>query len=195
MSTTSKEEEKWFQERNAQLRRELRQDMDKSAREARERRKMSQTLGTADEELVERLRSLNFDSDTARALDVLPLIYVAWSDGKIQHRERATILKILADRGVKEDDQAFILVEALLEERPSDEFLDEVLEVLSLIAKERPEIVNNLAEFSVAIASASGGIFGFGSKISAEERDIINSIAEGLGGDANAAFKDALSKK
>ncbi len=61
--------------------------------------------------------------------DLLPLVHVAWADGKIQQGESAMILNLLRVRGVS-GGKAFTVLYSLLEKRPSQEYLDESLEVL-----------------------------------------------------------------
>ena len=60
----------------------------------------------------------------------MPLVHVAWADGKIQRGERAAILKVLRSRGIEPGDEAFRTMESLLEERPSDTWMKQTLAVL-----------------------------------------------------------------
>lgn len=188
----NQEEEQWFQAREQERRQEIRDSLNKAARESRERRSMGETLGTGNEAILERLRALHFDSDTARVIDLLPLVYVAWADGSVKTGERAAILEVLRERNIQGHEQAFLLIESLLETEPSTDFLDEVLEILALIAGDRPQLVNDIARFSVAVADASGGFFGLGNRIDERERETIERIANGLGGDASATFAAAI---
>lgn len=188
----NQDEEQWFQAREQERRQEIRESLNKAAREAREKRSMGETLGTGDEAILERLRALHFDSDTARVIDLLPLVYVAWADGSVKPRERAAILDVLRERSIQGHEQAFLLIESLLETEPSAEFLDEILEILAMIAGDRPQLVADIAKFSVAVADSSGGFFGLGNRIDERERATIQRIADGLGGDANATFAAAI---
>ena len=69
--------------------------------------------------------------------DLLPLVHVAWADGSIQPGERAAILRLLTVRGLGPG-KAFTTMEALLEKRPSAEYLDESLEVLQELLEDKP---------------------------------------------------------
>ena len=190
-----KEEERWFQQREMERREEIRRRLEEAAEKARERREMGSALGTSDEALLERLQALSFDADTARVFDLLPLVHVAWADGTVTTAERAAILEILEARGIQGHEQAFLLIEALLEKRPSEEFLEETLEILAGIASNNQALVQDIANFSVAVADASGGFFGFGNRISDAERALIDRIAGRLGEPAQQAFQTALQRR
>lgn len=182
---SSEEEDKYFKKQEIERRSAKRRELERAAKEAQERRKVAATLATDDATLVTHIRSLGFDGDTVRVLDILPLVHVAWADGSVAHGERASILEILEARGIQPSSEAFTLVETLLEERPSDEFLAETLELLRQLGGDRQA---SIVELSVRVADASGGIFGFGEKINEDERALIAKIANRLGEPAAAAF-------
>jgi uncharacterized membrane protein YebE (DUF533 family) len=48
------------------------------------------------------LAELKIPKDAYRLVMLLPLVYVAWADGKIQTQERKLILGIAEDRGLLE---------------------------------------------------------------------------------------------
>ncbi len=183
------EEDKYFKQQEIQRRIAKRRELERAAKEAQERRKVAASLATDDEALVSRIRDLGFDGDTARVLDVLPLIHVAWADGDVSQSERASILQVLEVRGIAADSEAFTLVETLLEERPSEAFLSETLHLLRDLGGDRHA---SIIELSMHVASASGGFFGFGHKVSEEERAVVAKIIESLGENATSTFKKSL---
>ena len=81
-------------------------------------RAVGDVLCTDDLKLAAEVRALGFDAKTARLLDLLPLICVAWADGKIQRGERAQIFRVLRVRGESAGSPGWMLFETLLEERP-----------------------------------------------------------------------------
>lgn len=182
----TEEEEKYFKQQELAARDAKRRELERAAKEAAERRAVAVTLATDDESLVDRLRELGFDGDTARVLDLLPLVHVAWADGSVTGRERASIMKIVESRGIAEDSEAWLLVTALLEKKPSQHFLDETLHLLRALGGER---ASSVLDLSAQIAASSGGLFGFGGRISDEERRLIEHIAAELGQSAQDAFK------
>ncbi|MEI2659036.1 MAG: hypothetical protein V9G11_02690 [Bifidobacterium adolescentis] len=81
------------------------------------------------------------------------------------------------------------MIETLLEVRPSDEFLNQSLDVLRLaVGEARAE---NIVELCLQVANASGGFMNVGN-VSAEERERIAAIAEKLGPAARDAFHREL---
>lgn len=180
------EEEKYFKEQELAQRDAKRREMERAAKEAAERRKVAATVATDDEAVVARIRDLGFDGDTARVLDILPLVHVAWADGNVTTNERTSIFKLLEAREIESGSEAWLLIEALLEQRPSEDFLDETLHLLRDIGGHEADVL----ALCTQVADASGGFFGLGNKISDEERALIAHIADELGESAQKAFSD-----
>ena len=186
---STEHEEKYFAQQEADRRAAKRLELQRMADEAASRRAMAATLATDDDSLLTQLRELGFDADTARGLDVLPLVHVAWADGSVAARERARVLAILETRGIDRTSEAFLLVEALLEQRPSESFLAETLDLLRALGGPDTKSVVGLCR---EIAAASGGFFGVGDKVGPEERALIAQIASELGESAIRAFQAKL---
>lgn len=186
---TTEEEAKYFKQKELALRDAKRRELERAAKEAAERRTVAGILSTEDDAVVERIRELGFDGDTVRVLDLLPLIHVAWADGNVTQRERASILQLVERRGIVPGDEAFLLVEALLEQQPSEDFLDETLHLLRDIGGGRE---SDILQLCLKVADASGGFFGIGDRISDEERALIQHIADELGETAQSTFRDKL---
>jgi tellurite resistance protein len=85
-------------------------------------------------------------------------------------------------------------MEALLEKRPSDEYLDESLEVLKevLEREKRPEHTKTVLGLCILVAEAAGGLLGLFNPVSKQERDVIELIAKRLGDDAVEEFHRRL---
>ena len=96
---------------------------------ALQRERLEAERDASEAALKKRIGMLGFEGEAERIFDLLPLVHVAWADGKIQAGERATILNLLRIRGIPVG-ETYQTMEALLEKRPSDEYLDESLEVL-----------------------------------------------------------------
>jgi tellurite resistance protein len=183
-----------FSPETAKARANLRGRIDTAAEQIAVRTALAETLGTDDREVLERLELLGFNADSARVLDVLPLVHVAWADGKIQERERALVLAVLEGRNLGHSSDAWLLIEALLETRPSETFLAQSLSILRLLAKKKGNDPESIVDLCTRVAEASGGIFGIGSKVSSEERALIERIAAALGPDAVDAVMDRVSR-
>ncbi|TVR04148.1 MAG: TerB family tellurite resistance protein [Deltaproteobacteria bacterium] len=190
----NKEEEKYFQAKETERREAVRLKLEKAAGEAREQREMAESLQTDDEALVQRLRDMHFDKDTVRVLDVLPLVHVAWADGSVTTRQRAAVLDVLRERGIEGHSEAFLLIESLLEKRPTDTFLEETLELLHDLLGDSSR-TNDVVDLCVRVADASGGFFGLGDRISDKERALMERIVDRLGDQARDAFVKRLASR
>lgn len=191
----SENEDKYFALQDSQTRERMREQFEKKAAELADADRVAETLHTDDANVVAKIRALGFDGDTARAFELLPLIHVAWADDSVSIRERRQILRVAESRGIEVGSEAFLLIEALLEKKPSDAFLDETLALLREIVAEEPERANDIVELSVAVAEASGGFLGLGEKVSTEERELLQHIAGEIGAGAQDALRSKLSKK
>jgi uncharacterized tellurite resistance protein B-like protein len=151
---------------------------------------MGKALGSSDEELLEALGELGFSGETAVIFDLLPLVHVSWADGKVQRGERAAIFSILEERKIGEEHPAFVMMESLLEEQPSEAFMDTTLALLQRLGASGKS--TDVVDMCVRVAEASGGLLGIGSRISDAECSLIAQVAEMLGSEAKAAFRARL---
>lgn len=188
-SHPSTREKLYFATADAAKREKLRADLDAAAKKLRD----AGALGTDDGALVERIQALGFTGDSARVFDLLPLIHVSWADGRVQRAERAVILELCEARGMKTGSPAFVLVESLLEERPSDDFLEETLRLLRELAASRGDGAPEVIDLCLRVADASGGLLGIGSRIAEAERELMRQVAEALGETAQSRFRERLS--
>ena len=98
------------------------------------------------------------------------------------------IFAVLERREIERGSEAFVLVESLLETRPSDAFLEETLLVLREVTARSDDRGAGIVDLCVHVADASGGFLGLGKKISEDERELIQRIADGLGESAQGEF-------
>ena len=98
MGAPSYDESEHFLEATSSRRAELRDRVDDASKRLAKRREIEKTAGTDDSAIVDRIEQLGFNGESIKVLDVLPLIHIAWADGRIQKSERALILSILEQR-------------------------------------------------------------------------------------------------
>lgn len=179
----SDNEDTYFQQRDQELRKQLREQLSKNAGS------LGEDEAAARLTLAERIAALGFVGDKLKVFDLLPLVHVAWADGSVSRKERAAVLDIVRGRGIEPGSEAFRTVESLLEERPSQAFFDQSLAILrQAVGGARAA---NIVDLCVQVAGASGGFLNIGS-ISGEERAQIEAIAKQLGGAALDAFDRQL---
>lgn len=164
-----------FSEEEAELREETRTRLDQAAVEIQER------LRTDDISVAERVKALGFDGETARIFDLIPMVHVAWADGKVQKGERESIMAVLRARDIKPGSEAFVMMESLLEKQPPAAYLDETLSVLKDLLSGDLRRTEILVDFCYAVAEAAGGFLGFGNPIDPKERELLLAISDALG--------------
>jgi uncharacterized tellurite resistance protein B-like protein len=173
----------------------LRARLDEASARLANRDAIAATVGTNELSLLDRIEQLGFTGDSARVLDLLPLVHVAWADGKTDQRERAAVVAILDQRGIEKDSDAALLIESLLEERPSETFLAESFALLRDLAQKQGNDGKSLVDLCVRVGEASGGLLGFGERVNDAEYALIKKIAEAFGDRAAAELIERLGSR
>ncbi len=129
-----------------------------------------------------------------RAPDVLrkvvPMVEVAWSDGRITRRERQMIFDSLVEMNIPGSEENLRTLAEWLELRPDDEFFADALrEIRNDLADAGPDVGTeqkyDIISRCTLVAEASGGEIGFaggGARICAEEIQTVKQIARILNG-------------
>ncbi|MGH9764358.1 MAG: hypothetical protein ACREDR_48795 [Blastocatellia bacterium] len=163
---------------------ELIEKLHRRARLDAERKKMAEALGFANLEILDHLQEMGYRSDTIALLFLVPLVQVAWAEGVVTKRERELVLKVAASRGIQESSPAYRQLVGWLDQRPSEEFFEDTLRVISALLAEEPAARSqndqrDLVSYCTQIAKVSGGILGIGA-ISSDERTVIEHIVREL---------------
>jgi hypothetical protein len=180
-------EEGYFRAQDARLIEKLRED----ARMEEIVLALAEHLQVDRPELLRRVIRLGVTLETGPAFLLAPLVQVAWAEGKVTDRERDTVLRLAAARGVEAGTPAHAQLLKWLQERPSDELFDTAVEVikdgLALLAPgEREERLKRLVQACQEVAEASGGlakVLGLASGVSGEEEGLLEAIAATLRGE------------
>jgi len=174
-------EDEYFRKKDREL-------IDKLRRAAEEKQALldlGRKVGLDDPQLAQELQDLGFTVETVRLLPLVPILQVAWAEGGITKPERELILRLAKSRGVEPGSAADTQLAAWLNERPSDDVFARATRLIRAMFDagfDQAELkADDLVRYCEEIASASGGILGFG-RISAEERALLEKIA----GDLNA---------
>jgi tellurite resistance protein len=179
-----------FAPEGAEEREKIRMALDESALALQRDRVAAQTQEAGKAPTIkDRVRALGFEEDAAKIFDLLPLVHVAWADGKIQAGERAMILQVLQVRGLASaSGKAFKTLEALLESPPSQTYLEESLSLLKDVVGDDPKLSRTIVGLCVNLAEAAGGFLGL-MPVSSAEKKMIARIADALGPDAQTEFQ------
>ena len=171
-------EEDYFRKKD----RELIEKMRQAAAADRARTEMGQKVGITDPALLAELESLGFTPETVTLLPLVPIVQVAWAEGGVSDAERKLILQLARSRGITDGSAADRTLASWLESDPGEDVFAKATRLIRamLDAPDRGDLTaDGLVKQAEAIAAASGGILGI-NKISAEERQLLASLAEQL---------------
>jgi hypothetical protein len=190
------QEEEYFHKKERELIEKMRQ---RSAMEAK-RDELIQAVGVADPKILEDLQELGYTRETVGLLHLLPLVRIAWAEGKITKAESELIFEAARVRGVLPGSPAFEKLTEWLSRRPKEEFFDKTMRVIQAILMVLPEgelesSKRDLLSYCTRVAEASGGILGMGRKIDRKERELLEEITKTLEQSHKSAAKEVLDQK
>jgi hypothetical protein len=177
-------EEDFFRKSDAQLLERMRE----KARLDEVVLELGKVLQVENPELLSRVRGLGIDRTTGAALILAPLVQVAWAEGKVTDKERETVLRLGASRGVEKGSPAEAQLLAWLEKRPADAVFQTAIEVIKagisrLQSNEREERIETFVRACREVSEASGGLakaLGVGSGVSSEEQSLLDVVTRAL---------------
>jgi hypothetical protein len=174
------QEEEYFQRREQELLAKLRQ----RGRDQETRQQLMARTGVADQEILADLETLGYTPETVQLLHLVPLLEMAWAEGDVSDGERALIVEAARAHGVEPGSAADVQLSTWLATRPPAELFERTLRVIRAMlearpAEEREASRQDLLSYCSAIASASGGILGFG-RVSPEEQRVLARVSQEL---------------
>ncbi len=143
-----------------------------------------------DVELREALHSLGIDESGRDALPLLPVVYVAWSDGTLQPDEHAFITD-LAISQLRIGPEAARVLDNWLKAPPTAAHMDRGCAVLIELNRRVGGKDVDIADFCQRVAEASGSFFG---KVNRPEREALEVIGKSLAVDPQRRFVDLMRK-
>lgn len=158
---------------------------------------MSKVSAAQRAELEQNLATLGLKRSTYRALMLLPLVYVAWADGKVEHVELTRILDFAQARLHLTPDTTAVL-ERWLKEPPSASYVEKGLQSLLGVALNEDMLdvdVDELPDLVVhaeAIARATAHALDDPNAVTPEEEIALEEIARLLEVDGGATWKRVL---
>lgn len=133
--------------------------------------------GVSDPALLKELSDLGVSVASVAAMSLIPMVLVAWSDGKLDAKERAAVVKISGGKGISPGSPAHELLEHWLSVAPADDmpatwerYMKSIVPRLSDSGRET--LKQEMLDHCRATAKAAGGVFGIGSISDAEENAI-----------------------
>jgi len=137
--------------------------------------------GISNDVVLTRLVELDVRPEVVAALATVPLVEVAWADGKIDPEERAVVLRHANAQGISPGSLEHDLLEAWLTHRPEPKLFEAWQAYIKglcerLSADERELLKQELLHSARETAEAAGGILGLG-RVSGEEREMLERLA------------------
>lgn len=170
-------EDAFFQTKNAELLDGFRQHLAKLER----KEQLADACGIHDDAVLERLAALEIGPETLAAVSLVPLVEVAWADGKVQDKEHAAVLTAAEHAGIQREDDAFALLDDWLNHRPPPEMLEAwkqyvvaLCEALDDAAADR--LKHDLLDRARTVAQETGGFLGFGKGLSAADSAMLEEL-------------------
>jgi hypothetical protein len=142
---------------------------------------LAKAAGISNPDVVEKLLQLGVKAETVAALALVPLVEVAWADGELDRRERGAILDRARESGLAAGSVQHALLEAWLDRRPDPKLLTAWTHLVRGVSEQlgREETVRlkaNLLDRARAVATASGGVLGMGSKVASAEAAMLRQL-------------------
>ncbi|HEU5056268.1 MAG TPA: hypothetical protein VFU21_07075 [Kofleriaceae bacterium] len=163
-------EEAFFRKQNEKQLAELRAEL--AAKKSKE--ELRTASGVTDEAALERLVALGVSGQTLAALSLVPLIHVAWADGKMDEREREAVLMAATGKGIDAGSATYKLLEGWLKQKPDPVLFDAWRAYInelssSLVAGQRGLLKSQILAFAQTVAESAGGFLGMKSVSAAEK--------------------------
>jgi hypothetical protein len=145
------------------------------------RQALSAVSGITNEKVLQHLVELDIQAEVLASLAVVPLVEIAWADGKIDEREREAIRRASGEAGLAKGSPDFELLDRWLSHRPGPELLEawhHYVEGLCelLTPEEREALRADFVGRARRVAEAAGGFLGLTSGISASEQKILERL-------------------
>lgn len=170
-------EDSFFHVKDSELLDDFREHMGRMERSAQ----LADASGLHDDAVVQRLVALNIGPETLAALTLVPVVEVAWADGKVDAKEHATVLAAAEKVGMRREDDAFALLDEWLNEKPSPEMMLAWKQYVSALCDKLDDeavesLKHDLLDRAQAVAEATGGILGLGNRVTAEEKAVLDEM-------------------
>jgi tellurite resistance protein len=142
---------------------------------------LAKATGIRNPAILKKLVELNVRPETLVSLALVPLVEIAWADGRVDDKEKQAILQAVKQTQPQLGGMNAELLDQWLQQRPAPQLLEAWLHYTRGLCEQlQPEGTAALkAEFikqAQAIANASGGFLRLGGKISKAEAELLKKL-------------------
>lgn len=164
--------------------RELIEKMRAKAQAEQAQQALGAHTGVADAQILADLQELGYTTETISLLHLVPLVQMAWAEGNVSRRERDLIIEAARARGIESGSAADTQLQDWLTTRPSEALFSTTVRAIGAMFASRPESEREVGEkdllaYLTSVASASGGVLGFGA-VSDQERAVLERVTAEL---------------
>ena len=134
----------------------------------------------ASAETLSAVQDAEITAESLASLTLIPLVHVAWADGRVELNERNAILKAAHDNKLPEDSDGYRLLDSWLINEPPASLFAAWKEYIAALEAElsgnaRANLKQHVLEATHAVAKAAGGILGIHA-ISEKESQALSEI-------------------
>jgi hypothetical protein len=142
---------------------------------------LAKVSGITNEDVLQKLVDLNVRPEILASLALVPLIEVAWADGKVDDEEKAAVLEAAAESFISKDSPDFDLLRQWMEHKPGPKLLEAWKHYVKglcgeLTQHQKNALKKDLIGHARQVAEATGGILGLGNKISKPEQKMLDKL-------------------
>ena len=150
----------------------------------RRRDELVNQTGIEAQELLDRMLDWQIEPETLEVLLLVPLVEIAWANGRVDERQRKAVLVAARQKGLQEDSPGDQLLRNWLTTKPPGELLDTWKKYVNTMAQRMTRdklqaLRDDTMDRALFVAEAAGGILGF-YRVSREERAKLDDLAEML---------------
>jgi hypothetical protein len=172
-------EEEFFAKHNQRLLRQFRETMAVKAKTEA----LAAASGITDAAVLEQLAAIDLSSETVAALALVPLIEVAWADGRLDAKEQNALLTAAEQVGLSKDSASYQLLQEWVKERPSPQVLAAWKAYVAALSRAldvqaKQALQQELLGRARVVAEAAGGFLGLGNRISNAEQAVLTELEQ-----------------
>jgi hypothetical protein len=172
-------EDAFFAERDRELAEKIKQRLNAEEQQ----RVLAFSLGLTEELAAKGVAQLHSGLEVAAVMALLPMVEVAWCDGKVESTEKAAVLRGAAEVGLEFESPLYKFLESWLDHRPSPAALEAWHSYAKAFVKliepaTAARVKENVIGRAERVAKAAGGFLGMGNKISPAEQACLDKLAK-----------------
>jgi hypothetical protein len=163
-------ENAYFHKRDQELMAQMAERQAKAVRTAQ----LAEATGIQNQSLLDRLDDLQIRPETLGALLLVPLVEIAWADGKMHASQRQAVLSAAKQAGLHKNYDAHHLLESWLDAKPDPQLLPAWKQYVCCLsrrmsAQEMQALQDETMDRALFVAESAGSLFGF-HRVTREER-------------------------